>query len=104
MNVYSLNKIIDLIHTQLAFHDKLSAYLVKTSSLSLIGSVEDFSEYSENTLQSYFWVLHDLTDAAKKANQEAQNHLFAAESWLNTLNLQKSSWLKSNTVNDLKME
>lgn len=100
MNVHSLNKVVDLIQSQLVFHDKLSAYLAKTSSLSLIGAIEDFSEYSENTLQTYFWVLHDLTDAANKANQEAQNHLFTAKSWLNALNRPNSSQPGSNGAND----
>lgn len=84
----------------MVFHDKLSAYLAKTASLSLIGAVEDFSEYSGDSLQSYFWVLHDLTDAAKKANQEAQNHLFAEKNWLNALSLQNSSQLEPNGCND----
>lgn len=79
MATVSLNKIVDLINRQLIFHDKLSEYLLKARSLSHIGSGENLSEYNSDTLQSYFWTLTDLLQAANTVNQEAQKWLFTQQ-------------------------
>lgn len=89
MTSLSVNKIVDLINHQLLIHDKLSVHLAKACALSLVGSGEDLSDYSQTALQNYFWTLSDLIKAASDLNQDGQKHLFVEQAWFKTLSMQE---------------
>ena len=77
MAINSLSDITSLINQQIDAQELINEYLSKIESLYCFTMWEDFFDLEKSVLQTYFWVLSDLTSEAKKLNEETLRTLLS---------------------------